>query len=397
MSPTRNYRVWLRRLSPSGGNIGEFRVISYCMRLAGFVLAVIFAAAIPGSAQTNSGFSGKWKLNPSRSEIHKLSAPPAPYLNVEESGTVLTVSAGSQEAGPFSVIKYPLNSAEAASTAGGSTMKTLTKWEGSALLVNTIVSGPENYTIMERWNPSRSGSTLTIRRTIVRRSGEIESLLVYENGSANATDPEPELERPRSIPVAAPAASERYIVESGTRLLLRLVNSVDTKHTAPGDKVYLSTMVPVFVNRRLVIPAGSSVLGTVTESKGAGRVKGRSALTVRFDSLTLPNGVTRDLRSRPSSADARGDLDRAEGRIKGEGNKGGDTRTVGTTTAAGAGIGAMAGGGVGAGIGAAAGAVAGLAGVLGSRGPQVVLPAGSTMELTLDRNLDFVPSELSSN
>jgi type IV secretion system protein VirB10 len=368
------------------------------MRQAGFVLALLAIAASPGSAQSNSGFSGKWKLNPSRSEIRNLPTPPAPFLNVEESGAGLTVSAASQETGPFSTAKYPLNGVEATSTVAGSTMKTLTKWEGSALLVNTVVSGPQNYTIMERWKTSRDGSTLTIRRTIIRLSGESESLLVYENGSAPVKSSEPEsmpsLQRATPAGPPAPVVPEEYVIESGTRILLRVVNSVDTKHTAPGDKVYLSTVVPVFINRRLIIPQGSSVIGTVTESKDAGRVKGRSALTVRFDSLTLPNGVTRDLRSRPSSADGRGDLDRAEGRIKGEGNKSGDARKVGTTTAAGATIGGIAAGGAGAGIGAAAGAVAGLAGVFGSRGPQVALPAGSTMELTLDRDLHFTPSDL---
>jgi len=94
-------------------------------------------------------------------------------------------------------------------------------------------------------------------------------------------------------------------------------------------------------------------------------------------------------------------LDRSEGKIKGEGNKGGDARTVGQTTAAGAGIGTLAGAaaghvGMGAGIGAAAGAAAGLAGVLGSRGPDVVLPAGTTVELVLDRELRFTAAELRS-
>jgi hypothetical protein len=49
---------------------------------------------------------------------------------------------------------------------------------------------------------------------------------------------------------------------------------------------------------------------------------------------------------------------------------------------------------MGAGIGAAAGAVAGLAGILGTRGPDVVLPPGTTMELVLDRDLRFTEGEL---
>jgi type IV secretion system protein VirB10 len=149
----------------------------------------------------------------------------------------------------------------------------------------------------------------------------------------------------------------------------------------------------------LLIPRGSYVTGTVTESKEAGRVKGKAALNLRFDNLTLPNGVTRDFRSRAASADARGNLDRSEGRIEGEGNKAGDIKTVGETTAAGAGIGTIAGAatghyGLGAGIGAAAGAAAGLAGVLSSRGAGVVLPPGTTMELVLDRDLRFTSEDM---
>ena len=208
------------------------------------------------------------------------------------------------------------------------------------------------------------------------------------------------VERPVvSAPAPAPEKPEEYLVEAGTRVLLRLTNSVNTKHTASGDRIYLETAVPVFANRRLVIPRGSYVTGTVTEAQRAGRVKGRSSLNVRFDSLTLPNGVMRDLKALPSAADARGNLDRKEGKIEGEGNKGGDARTVGGTTAAGAGIGTLAGAasghaGMGAAIGAAAGAAAGLAHVLGSRGPDVVLPAGTTLELMLDRDLRFSAAEV---
>jgi hypothetical protein len=41
-----------------------------------------------------------------------------------------------------------------------------------------------------------------------------------------------------------------------------------------------------------------------------------------------------------------------------------------------------------------AGAAAGLAGILLSRGPEVVLPAGTTMEMVLDRDLRFTDEQL---
>ena len=169
---------------------------------------------------------------------------------------------------------------------------------------------------------------------------------------------------------AAPQPAE-FTVETGTKVPLSLINSVSTKHSAEGDRVYLETVFPVLVNGRIVVPVGSYVAGTVTQLKKPGRVKGRGELYVRFDSLTLPNGVTRDFHGRIGSMDgnAKDELDRAEGKVRSEGNKSGDARTVGEAAAAGASIGTIAGGaaghyGMGAGIGAAAGAAAGMIGVL---------------------------------
>jgi hypothetical protein len=138
------------------------------------------------------------------------------------------------------------------------------------------------------------------------------------------------------------------------------------------------------------------VSGTITDVQRPGKVKGRGEFHLRFDSLTLPNGTTRDFRARVSELDGRAseELDRKEGSIKSEGNKGGDARTVGETAAAGASVGALAGGlsgaaGIGAGIGAAAGAAAGLAAVLFTRGPDAVLAKGTTLEMVLDRPVTF--------
>src|SRR5215831_18930740 len=197
------------------------------------------------------------------------------------------------------------------------------------------------------------------------------------------------------------ATHGQYNVEAGTRIPLSMINSVSTKHAAEGERVYLETVFPILIKGRVVIPPGSYVAGTVTESKRPGRVKGRGELYVRFDSLTLPNGVTRDFRARIGSLDGRAseELDKNEGKIKSEGNKAGDARTIGQTTAAGAGIGTIAGSaadhiGMGAGIGAAAGAAAGLMTVLLTRGPDAVLAKGTTLEMVLDRPLVFEDSDL---
>src|SRR5260370_3704614 len=197
------------------------------------------------------------------------------------------------------------------------------------------------------------------------------------------------------------AAAGDYVVEPGARIPLSLINSVSTKHSAEGDRVYLETTFPILVNGKIVIPPGSYVAGTVTQVKRQGSVKCRGELYLRFDSLTLPNGVTRDFRARVGALDGRAgeELDRTEGKIRSEGNKAGDARTIGEAAAAGASVGVIAGGaaghyGMGAGIGAAAGATAGMVGVLLSRGPDAVLARGQTLEMILDRPIAFNESEL---
>lgn len=207
-------------------------------------------------------------------------------------------------------------------------------------------------------------------------------------------------------PAASPAEKVKtpekiYTVETGTKVPLSLLNSVSTKNSAEGDRIYLETIFPILANGRIVIPPGSHVTGTVTSVKRAGRVKGRAELFVRFDSLILPNGVVRDFRSRIGTLDGRAteELDRKEGKIKSEGNKSGDLQNVGVAASAGTGIGALGGAaagrpGMGAAIGAGAGAAAALVGVLVTRGPDATLAKGTTLDMLLDRPLNFEEGEV---
>jgi hypothetical protein len=200
---------------------------------------------------------------------------------------------------------------------------------------------------------------------------------------------------------AAPApAAKSYLVKAGTRIPLSMVNSVSTKQSQAGDRVYLETTFPIVVDNHIVIPAGSYVMGTITSTKRPGKVKGRGEFYLRFESLMLPNGVTRDFTATLSALDGRASetLDKDEGVVTSEGNKSGDVRTVGETAAWGASIGGLAGigraPGMGVGIGAAAGLVAGLTNVLLTRGPDAVLAKGTAVEMILDRQLTYNSSEL---
>ena len=191
-----------------------------------------------------------------------------------------------------------------------------------------------------------------------------------------------------------------YILKSGTRIPLSVMSSVSTKNAAPGDQIYLQTMIPVAVNRRIIIPAGSYVMGSVTQAKRPGKVSGKGELYVRFDSLMLPNGVTIDLVGRLGGVDGDnpGQLNRSEGKVTSDGSAGRDAMIVGGTTVAGTGMGNWIGGqGSSAGIGAAAGAATGLAAVLMTRGPEASLARGTTVEMVLNRDLRLASDEVDSN
>jgi len=190
-------------------------------------------------------------------------------------------------------------------------------------------------------------------------------------------------------------------LDTGTRIPLSLLNSVSTKNSVEGDRVYLETVFPILSGGRIVVPVGSSVAGTVTSVKRAGRVKGRAELFVRFDSLILPNGTMRDFRARIGQLDSTspGKLDRGEGKIEGEGNKSGDAKVLAETATAGAVLGGITGAargsaGAGLGIGAAAGATAAMIGILATRGPDAILQKGTTVEMVIDRPLTFEEREI---
>jgi len=358
-------------------------------------------------------FSGHWVFKQDKSELNTLPQKPDSVVTVDQrvDNGVPTIHWSRVKDGQAQENwTYRTDGGSLRRQEGDLVTSSQAKWEGSALLINTIVSLPhDNYTIADRWKLSRDGNRLTIVRHIVRSSGEIESTLVYEREGFVPPAPLRPADSPPALVTRteepAPAPSSDYTVLTGTHLPLRLLNSVSTKHSVPGDRIYLQTVYPVSAQGRIVIPAGSYVTGSLTEVKRAGRVKGKSELYLRFDSLTLPNGTTRDFRARISGMDdnGKGTVDpKEEGKVQGESGKGSDAKTVATATAVGTGIGAMAGSaaghlGMGAGIGAAAGAVGGLAGVLMTRGPDAVLDKGSTVEMVLDRDLKFTREDLATH
>jgi hypothetical protein len=206
------------------------------------------------------------------------------------------------------------------------------------------------------------------------------------------------------VPASAPADSSagKVIVPANTTVPLELRNTINTRTAQVGQTVYCTTLYPVVVKNRIVIPVGSYVKGRLTEVKRPGRVKGKAELAVVFQEITLPNGVTKSLRNASLSGyggSGNEGFNSKEGKIQGEGTKAKDAETVAITGAEGAGIGSIAGisaghSGAGAAAGGMGGALGGLIYVLASRGKEVVLPAGTSLELTLAIPLTYDEDDL---
>jgi type IV secretion system protein VirB10 len=355
---------------------------------AGEALLIALALAIPlRAADPDRDFSGKWILDPAASSTRALGQTET-SLTISQGDVGILCSTGESQ------WSYALDGSETRKRIGEESRNSIAKWEGSALLISTLVSGPPDYTVMDRWQLSRSRDTLTISRQVVRDTVQVEGTLVFRReGALNmaaARSVEPRAEAAADVPSpalakrTAPGLPPDVTVPTGTRVLLELVGELSTKSAREGDRVYLRTAVPVAVDGRVVIPRGSDVQGSITRAKPAGRVSGKGELYIRFDSLIMPNGVSRDFHARPPGS---------EGQVPGNG-KSADGRTVMMGTGMGASIGAITRGLPGAAVGGGIGA---LAGVLLSRNQDVVLRPGTHVEMVLDRDLVFHPEEIPGN
>lgn len=230
------------------------------------------------------------------------------------------------------------------------------------------------------------------------RFAAFASLLMFSLATVSFGQDQPHLVPRNPVPQQQanvdPAAD--YNVPSGTKIPLTLTQGITSKTAKEGDPVYAQTAFPVTQNNRIVIPAGTYVQGVVRRVVRPGRVKGRAELQMGFTSMIFPNGYTVLLPATVDSVPGSQSVSTkgSEGTIQGDSSKGKDAATIARDAAAGAGIGAIAGSGKGAGVGAASGGVLGLATVLMTRGPEIQLDPGASVEMILERELSLEGSKL---
>lgn len=180
-------------------------------------------------------------------------------------------------------------------------------------------------------------------------------------------------------------------IPAGAHLLLRLINTVSTATAQPGDHVYMTTASPVSVDNRILIPVGTHVQGVVAHARRSGKVKGRAELAIRIETLTLHSGQVFRFSPQLSSVDSGGTGQKVAGdenAVRQGSDAGRDGGRVAILAGTGGAIGGMADRSwSGAGIGAGIGAGVGMAAAMLTRGREVELRAGSTLDVVFSRSV----------
>ena len=167
----------------------------------------------------------------------------------------------------------------------------------------------------------------------------------------------------------APQSSKKITIPAGTRILIRMIDSVDTKKQKAGARFTASLETNLQVDDVVVAPRGTTVYGRLASASSAGRMSGSSELTLELTDILI-NGTAYPLVTSTYS-------------VLG----GGEGKKTATAIAGGAGlgalIGAIAGGGKGAGIGALVGAAGGTAIAASKKGEQLSIPSETLLEFRL--------------
>jgi hypothetical protein len=167
----------------------------------------------------------------------------------------------------------------------------------------------------------------------------------------------------------AQSRQRRIEVPAGTRILVRMTDSVDSAKQQSGFRFTASLETNLEVDNRIVAPNGSTVYGRLTDAQAAGRMSGGANLTLELTDLVI-NGTAYPIMTSSFSV-----------KSKGKGEK--TTRRILGGTGLGAMIGGIAGGGAGAAIGAVSGAAVGTAASAAKEGQQVQIPRESLLEFRL--------------
>jgi len=172
-------------------------------------------------------------------------------------------------------------------------------------------------------------------------------------------------------PLVPAQSSKRVTVPAGTRILVRMVDSVDLSEQKTGYRFTATLEAKLQANEVTVAKKGTTLYGVLAKASSSGKFKGSSELNLELTDIVI-NGTTYPLMTSTYE-------------IKGKGEGGNTAKKVVGGAGLGALIGGIAGGGKGAGIGALAGAGAGTAVAATKKGEQVSVPSETLLEFRLEQ------------
>jgi hypothetical protein len=149
------------------------------MRLV--TLALIAASA---SFAAVPDLTGNWKLNAAKSDFGQFPAPSSMTQKVSHAEPKLTVGVKmASDMGEFEFTSnYTTDGKECANQGfGGSEAKSVLKWDGETLLIDTKGAfGDSPYTMKDKWVLSEGGKVLTILRRFSSSMGDVDQRLVFD-------------------------------------------------------------------------------------------------------------------------------------------------------------------------------------------------------------------------
>jgi hypothetical protein len=160
-------------------------------------------------------------------------------------------------------------------------------------------------------------------------------------------------------------------VPVGQTLLIRMIDSVDSRKNNVGDVFHASLETDLTVNGYLVAHKGADVYGKLAYTKDSGHFSGGAELELELNKMVV------DGTSYPLVSD--------DYTLKGKGRGGDTAKKVGGGAILGAIIGGIAGGGAGAAIGAGAGGAVGAGVQVFTRGKEVKVPSETLLEFKLQQ------------
>ena len=272
--------------------------------------------------------------------------------------------------------------------------------KGEVTLQGKVQSPEEKLRAMELARQVSGVTTINDQLQIEPPPAVATAAAVEPAREAEAPKPAPRARRPRRLPSVAPvesaaapapaasaapaptsapapmAATEAarprtqvFTVNPGTIITVRLIDSIDTSRNRPGDIFHASLDAPLVAGDRVVAAKGAEVIGRLIEVKSAGRIAGRSGLSLELTQITV-GGQEYPLRTAAFEE---------QGTSRGKRS----AAVIGGGAGLGALIGAVAGGGKGAAIGAGVGAATGTVAQGATKGQQIRIPSETRLDFRL--------------